>query len=294
MAFSAEHGVIRRCLLASGGVRLSTWDWGTGAGGALPFLLVHGLASNARLWDGVARRLAAAGHPVVAVDQRGHGLSDKPDWGYDSRTIVEDLVAVLDDLGWQRAIAVGQSWGGNVVVELAARSPDRLAGACGVDGGTLRLAQRFATWQDCRTALTPPVLLGARAIDVRARMEAAHPDWPVEGIDGAMASFEVVSDGTVAPWLTIDHHLAILAGLYAADPARLYALLEVSTLFITAADPAEPDRTAAKHLDIAEAVATIPHARAVWLSPADHDVHAQKPEQVARTLLDQCEAGFFA
>ena len=35
-----------------------------------PFLLVHGLSSNARLWDGVARRLAAAGHEVVAVAQR--------------------------------------------------------------------------------------------------------------------------------------------------------------------------------------------------------------------------------
>ena len=37
------------------------------------WLLTHGLASNARLWDGVAHRLAAAGHRVVTVDQRGHG-----------------------------------------------------------------------------------------------------------------------------------------------------------------------------------------------------------------------------
>ena len=39
------------------------------------YLLVHGLASNARLWDGVARRLAGAGHAVAAVDLRGHGRS---------------------------------------------------------------------------------------------------------------------------------------------------------------------------------------------------------------------------
>ena len=43
-----------------------------------PFLLVHGLSSNSRVWDGVARRLAAAGHEVVAVDQRGHGRSEEP------------------------------------------------------------------------------------------------------------------------------------------------------------------------------------------------------------------------
>jgi len=42
------------------------------------FVLVHGLASNLRLWDGVAERLHAAGHSVVALDQRGHGCSDGP------------------------------------------------------------------------------------------------------------------------------------------------------------------------------------------------------------------------
>ena len=47
------------------------------------WVLTHGLASNARLWDGVARRLAEAGHRVVTVDQRGHGQSSKPDDGYD-------------------------------------------------------------------------------------------------------------------------------------------------------------------------------------------------------------------
>ncbi len=48
------------------------------AADAPPFVLVHGLASNARLWDGVATALVAAGHPVFAVDLRGHGRSSKP------------------------------------------------------------------------------------------------------------------------------------------------------------------------------------------------------------------------
>ncbi|MGW7595799.1 alpha/beta hydrolase, partial [Streptomyces rubiginosohelvolus] len=43
---------------------------------SLPFLLVHGMASSARLWDEVADHLAAAGHAVYAVDLRGHGDSD--------------------------------------------------------------------------------------------------------------------------------------------------------------------------------------------------------------------------
>ena len=55
---------------------------------AAPILLLHGLASSARSWEPVAKRLAAAGHHVVAADFRGHGLSDKPDDGYDLATVI--------------------------------------------------------------------------------------------------------------------------------------------------------------------------------------------------------------
>ena len=61
----------------------------------IPFVLVHGLASNARMWDGVAAELAAAGHPVVWIDQRGHGQSGKPDDGYDFTTIVNDTIRFI-------------------------------------------------------------------------------------------------------------------------------------------------------------------------------------------------------
>lgn len=277
-------------------MHLSICDWTGDAGGEgqLPFLLVHGLASNARLWDGVARHLAATGHPTAAVDQRGHGLSDKPDDGYDTATVCADLVAVLDAMEWERAIAVGQSWGGNVVIELAARAPARLAGVCGIDGGTFRLAARFGgDWDACKAALTPPALVGTPATALRRRFEEGHPDWPVEGIDGAMACFEIRADGTVAPWLTLDRHLQIVAAMYADDPARLYPNIDVPTLFVPAADPGQPGWTAAKRADVDAAVAALPRGRAVWFSPADHDVHAQHPVEVASTLLDQVQEGFF-
>src|SRR5438552_12669283 len=81
-----------------------------------PFVLVHGLASNARLWDGVAEHLHAAGHTVIAIDQRGHGRSDAPETGYDLDTAVADLVALIGALELQRPVLAGQAWGGHAVL----------------------------------------------------------------------------------------------------------------------------------------------------------------------------------
>ncbi len=108
-------------------VRVLRWapagDSNDGSPSAAPFLLVHGLASNARLWDGVGRRLAEAGRYAVAVDLRGHGHSDKPDSGYDFATVADDLRALIGALGpgFERPILVGQSWGASVVLDFAVR-----------------------------------------------------------------------------------------------------------------------------------------------------------------------------
>ena len=92
-------------------VELSVLTWNL-QGPKRPTLLVHGLASNATLWSGVADSLALDGHPVAAVDLRGHGRSSKPDVGYDFATINSDLLAVLGRLGWVTGepVIAGQSW----------------------------------------------------------------------------------------------------------------------------------------------------------------------------------------
>ena len=59
-----------------------------GEPGGSDFLLIHGLASNARLWDETATVLAGAGHQTFAVDLRGHGESDLPDGDRRSRQVM--------------------------------------------------------------------------------------------------------------------------------------------------------------------------------------------------------------
>ncbi len=243
-------------------------------GDATPFVLVHGLASNARLWDGVASELAAAGHPVVAIDQRGHGRSSKPDHGYDMTTITDDLAAVISAVGFDRPVLAGQSWGGNVVVEFAARFPGRASAVAGIDGGAIELADRFPDWDACAAALRPPPLVGTPLADIEAMLRRSHPDWPEVGIQGTLACFEVRDDGTVAPWLTLEHHLAVLRGLWEHRPRHRFPLVEDPVLLVLAGQP-DPDREAA--------VAALPDVRVEWMA-GDHDLHAQHPVRIAELL----------
>jgi pimeloyl-ACP methyl ester carboxylesterase len=266
------------------GVSLRLLCTNMGADG-VPFLLVHGLASNARMWDAVAEVLGAAGHPVVAVDQRGHGRSSKPDHGYDFTTVAADLVVLIGALGWRQPVVVGQSWGGNVVIELAATHPNVLSAVAAVDGGFIDLGNRFATWGECSQVLAPPRLVGTPLATMEAWIRRGNPDWPETGIQGALANFEVRADGTIAPWLTIERHMMILEALYTHRPSTRFALISVPAMMIPA-DTGDVAWTHDKHEAVAAAVAALPDGRVRWFSPAHHDIHAQHPLELAHVLVE--------
>jgi len=283
------------------GVELAvdTWAAGGGAGArprpaaaATPFVLVHGLASNARMWDGVAEDLATAGHPVATVDLRGHGRSSKPDGPYDVPTVAADLATLIERLAIDRPVLAGQSWGGNVVVELAARHPGTVRGIVCVDGGWLEPSRYFADWEACRAALAPPRLVGRRFEEVEAYVRSAHPTWPETGIRGVLANFEVRPDGTVAPWLTFERHIEVLRGLWEHRPSGLYHALAVPVL-LAPADGGAADRAPRMRHDVETAAAAIPKARVRWFV-GDHDIHAQHPHELSGAMLDTTADGFFA
>ena len=96
----------------------------TGGGGP-PLLLVHGWPETWYYWRLVMPTLARD-FSVVAVDQRGIGLSDKPPDGYDTGTAARDLVALMAALGHQRFAMVGVDTGLPIAYALAADHPDRL------------------------------------------------------------------------------------------------------------------------------------------------------------------------
>jgi pimeloyl-ACP methyl ester carboxylesterase len=88
-----------------------------------PLLLVHGWPETWYAWRMVMPALARD-FEVIAVDQRGIGLSDKPDDGYDAGTVGDDLVALMDALGHQRFALYGTDTGMPIAYALAADHPD--------------------------------------------------------------------------------------------------------------------------------------------------------------------------
>jgi pimeloyl-ACP methyl ester carboxylesterase len=244
-----------------------------GDGAVAPFLLVHGLSSNARLWDGVSAVLAGHGHRVVAVDQRGHGRSDPAPDGFAMPAVAGDLVAVSQTMGLDRPVLVGQSWGGNVVIHAAALHPDSWRAVACVDGGWLRLARRFPDLDAAWAALAPPRFAGTPAADIRAMFERMMAGWPDGAVDAAMGNLRVHDDGTVSPRLSREDHRAIVAAMLADDPAGSYSAITVPVALLPVRGGGGDD--AEKVAAVQEAAAAIPDAR----------VHLQDPHGVARVLV---------
>ncbi len=250
-----------------------------GRAGCLPFLLVHGLASNARLWDGVGDGLAAAGHPSVAVDQRGHGESDKVD-GFDFATLCGDLAAVIAATVGGPVIAAGQSWGGNVVLELAARRPDLVAGVVCVDGGFIKVAEAFPEWETAQRTLAPPSVAGMTRDQLASVIRDGLADFPETGIAAQLANFEDLPDGTVRARLSRDRHMTILRFLWEHDPDALADRVTQPVLVI-ATEGGMPGKDGR----VATFTGRLTRGSAVWMD-AHHDVHAQHPEAVAQLLVE--------
>ncbi|GIT02287.1 MAG: hypothetical protein CM1200mP27_09120 [Chloroflexota bacterium] len=71
-------------------------------------------------------------HRVVALDQRGHGETDKPNSGFEFASVTQDILGVMDCIGGDHPIVIGHSWGGSVALELAVRAPDSVKGMVGL------------------------------------------------------------------------------------------------------------------------------------------------------------------
>lgn len=270
-------------------------DWG---GSGQPIVLLHGLASTCHIWDMVAPMLAQD-HAVIAVDQRGHGETDKPDEGYDIATVTQDALGVIQQLGVDKPIVIGHSWGGSVALNMAVEAPASVKGLAWVDGGMINVSNRYPNIEDAKIEMAPPDFTGVKVDSFLERVRSRHQETGMspEVADIVMANFEILEDQTIKARLSRANHLRIIEGLWDHKPRELYGQVQCPVLIM----PARQDNNLATHergkrrlMLVEEAEERLPKSKTVWLEDSIHDVPIQRPELVADVIKSHLADGFFA
>jgi len=274
------------------GLRFHAIDWGgprrPSTRPARSIVLLHGLASQAHIWDLVAPQLAERAR-VIALDQRGHGLSDKPDDGYDFTSVTRDLNRFLDETKIERPILIGHSWGGNVALDYAVQRPERVAGLVFVDGGFLEIGSRL-DWSSAQRTLEPPDLAGISLATLKANLRGwLGPAWGEATASMVLNNFEVLSDQTIRPHLRKVNHMKVVRAIWEHRPSQLYEKVRCPVLLIPAIQPGPYDEHLRTLLDAKrEAVALagrrLARSRTLWMEDTLHDIPLHRPDELAQAI----------
>jgi len=251
---------------------LKTHQWGPE--GPHCIVCVHGVAQHGGVFADLGRRLAGAGHSVLAVDLRGHGESRRmPPWN--SATHVDDLLETVDAAGAERVSWIGHSFGGRLVAEAAARAPE------GSD----------------RLVLLDPGLQVPAEIALRSA-EIDRLDWSFATVDGALNALLSSDSVVAAPREVVEAYVrddvrkgadgrfrfnfcpsaAVVAWSEMSLPAPPIARLP--TLIVRASAPLFPVDPALE-LRYAEALGDLLTARTV---PNGHNVLWESPGETAEAI----------
>ncbi|MFN8194026.1 MAG: alpha/beta hydrolase [Nocardioidaceae bacterium] len=268
-----------RLKVDGGSDRLEYTEYGSGDRWVV---LMHGLLMTRRMQQPLARALAESGLHVVTLDLLGHGRSDRPadQHAYSMTAFAEQVVALLDHLGAERAVVGGTSLGANVALETAVLAPERVAGlvvempvlnhaleAAIVAFVPLLFAARFAPFTvDTVRRLTRPVPRGLVPFWAGIGLDTLN-----QRADAVAAVLKGVIFGRQAPQSRLRRQIqvpALVVG-HASDPVHPFADAEMlaeelpRAVFVEARSILEW-RVAPERLDRA----TIDFVHGCWDTPA--------------------------
>lgn len=227
---------------ADDGTRIHFLDWGgTDEPGVV---LVHGLSNTAWSWAPVARRISGAGRRTVALDLRGHGLSDAPtgDGQYELETLGRDVVAVAEAAGFLAAgreagvVVAGHGFGGIVASFAAAGLGDRCAGLVLVDGGWTDVARDTGMDADefLRGLDEPPEVLRSMRAFLADRAAFDAGSWDADQDRAARATVVETPAGRVVP-STRPHALtASVEAMFGYRPSTVLRAVTAPIVALTA------------------------------------------------------------
>jgi len=255
-----------------------------------PLVLLHGLSSNARYWERLARHLP--NRRLVALDQRGHGLTGQPPRaprfpeGYAMDQLLEDIAYVISELSLSKPVVVGHSWGATVALELVGTRQGIAGGLVFIDGPVQSAANLFS-WEEAQTLMQPPLPRFASFEDAFAQ---SRHDF--EGTwDQDLESFvkaRIIPDGdALVLTLTAPVRLELLRGLYEAQPDVLWPRVEVpATALLAKHGPARISRS--REAGAARLAELAPNVEVSWYD-SPHDIPLFMPAEVA-SAIERIEA----
>lgn len=254
------------------GVRLHYVEWEAEADSEEPALfMLHGLSSNSLVWGRMAEQVG--GRRLVALDQRSHGLSDRPAQGYEPSELVADAAHAIRALGLGRPLVLGHSWGASVALQLAATRPELAAGLVFVDGPPAAMS-RVMNREDASRRMQPPFPI---FIDLEQAAEAQRQylgeAW-AEDLRPFVRAGLVQVDGGLTSTLTVDVRRQILEWMFDFDPLDYFAKVDGPVLMAMAAllwpgAPPEFDEGRRRAVEAVQAAA--PDVQVRWYE-SRHDV----------------------
>lgn len=268
------------------------WTPATAKPGSPQILLLHGLASSSYIWNLLAPRLAEQGHDVVALDQRGHGESAKPEQGYDFASILADDRAVVQELGLHRPLIVGHSWGAMVALEYAATFTTEVSGLVLVDGALQQFSRRPGwSLEQALQDLAPPRYAGISRETFLSFFERSPlaRQWTPELEDSVLHIVEQHPDGTISPRLAFENHLQIIEAMWYQPTLELYKRIRCPLkLVIAEREPIDEVgrlRAEQRRQGVEEIRSIQPQVHIINMADTIHDIPLQRPAELAQEIL---------
>jgi pimeloyl-ACP methyl ester carboxylesterase len=280
------------------GDRIHFLDWGGPVAADGPgVLLIHGLGGTAWIWTPVARRLRSA-RSVVAMDLRGHGLSDAPTetGAYDLPVLADDAIAAAEGSGLvaelaDRVVLVGHGFGAMVAAATATALGPRCAGLVLVDGGweSIEASTGIDIDEFMRGLDEPPEVMRSITAFLADRQAFDPASWDADQEQAARASVVETHAGRVVPVTRPHVTAACVRTMYGYDPVAALRAIEAPIVALVAADPSD-DQPGARDRALAEVSA----ARAagglapIRTLPFRHDGHnlmRYRPDAVTAAIL---------
>ena len=258
-----------------GGLRLHVREWGKTDGP--PILFIHGLSQNHLCWAKQYQSTLAEEFRLVAYDLRGHGMSEAPlEPGHysDAKLWADDVAAIIDQLGLDRPVLVGWSYGGFVICDyLRAHGQDRIAAIDFVAGGVKLGQAAFGT------------LIGPGFLDHFA--DATADDLPsnIRGMRGLVKAWPAKPfppeevETLLCSAMTVPAQIRANLAAREIDGDDVLRALEVPLLVTQGRADTVVLPAMAEHV-----LATCPTAEPSWYDGVGHTPHLEQPERFNREL----------